>query len=293
MELLPEVSKRCLDSQAINRFSQIAPGEEDYDERIVSGFALLSVRGKLLKGFWFTLGQSWLIAFVVVARFPGSLSAKNLWLVQAARSGTARRRHRYQPVMATPWQRRESDADAGDTGDLRHQRCGVRRDAALGRFADESVRGEPDGVGCEFRSLHADGALVEAADFLLCAHRHYSHCVQHVVPVVARRIGGAALWARYIRMCLSSVRHLGEPGSVLWHRDSQLSAGASGAIFGIAGAVIASIKLGEFASGVMAQGTMQSLIAFVGYNVVFGAISGRTDNACHFGGLPAGWCWAR
>jgi rhomboid protease GluP len=67
-----------------------------------------------------------------------------------------------------------------------------------------------------------------------------------------------------------------------------LSAGASGAIFGLAGAVIASLKLGEFSSGVMAQGVMKSLIAFVGYNVVFGFVSGVTDNACHFGGLAAG-----
>jgi len=80
----------------------------------------------------------------------------------------------------------------------------------------------------------------------------------------------------------------GSLGSVLWHSTPTVSAGASGAIFGIAGAVIASIKLGEFSSGVLAQGTMQSLIAFVGYNVVFGAISGRTDNACHMGGLATG-----
>ena len=52
--------------------------------------------------------------------------------------------------------------------------------------------------------------------------------------------------------------------------------------------MIASIKLGEFSSGVMAQGVMQSLIVFVGYNVVFGFISGSIDNACHFGGLAAG-----
>jgi tetratricopeptide (TPR) repeat protein len=38
----------------------------------------------------------------------------------------------------------------------------------------------------------------------------------------------------------------------------------------------------------MAQGVSQSLIAFVGYNVVFGAISGVTDNGCHLGGLLAG-----
>ena len=73
-----------------------------------------------------------------------------------------------------------------------------------------------------------------------------------------------------------------------WHRTPTLSAGASGAIFGIAGAVITSLKLGEFAPGEMAQSTMQSLIAFVGYNVVFGIISGSTDNACHGGGLLCG-----
>jgi tetratricopeptide (TPR) repeat protein len=52
--------------------------------------------------------------------------------------------------------------------------------------------------------------------------------------------------------------------------------------------VIASLKLGEFSSGAMAKSTMQSLMGFVGYNVIFGVISGTTDNACHAGGLLAG-----
>jgi rhomboid protease GluP len=101
---------------------------------------------------------------------------------------------------------------------------------------------------------------------------------------LAERLYGHATFAVVYLLCGIS----GSLGSLFWHRMPILSAGASGAIFGIAGAVIASIKLGEFASGVMAQGVMRSLIAFVGYNVVFGMVSGVTDNACHFGGLLAG-----
>ena len=101
---------------------------------------------------------------------------------------------------------------------------------------------------------------------------------------LAERLYGRATFAVVYLLCGIS----GSLGSVWWHRPPTISVGASGAIFGIAGAVIASIKLGEFSSGVMTKATMQSLIAFVGYNVVFGAISGGTDNACHFGGLAAG-----
>ena len=104
-------------------------------------------------------------------------------------------------------------------------------------------------------------------------------------------LGGLAerLYGRLTFVCIYLLCGIsGSLGSLWWHTTPVMSAGASGAIFGIAGAVIASIKLGEFSSGVMAQGVMQSLILFVGYNVVFGFISGSIDNACHFGGLAAG-----
>jgi rhomboid protease GluP len=76
--------------------------------------------------------------------------------------------------------------------------------------------------------------------------------------------------------------------SVAWH-PTGLSAGASGAIFGIAGALIASFYLGEFSLPRAAvAGTLRSVVMFAGYNLVFGAISGRTDNAAHVGGLVSG-----
>jgi membrane associated rhomboid family serine protease/Tfp pilus assembly protein PilF len=76
--------------------------------------------------------------------------------------------------------------------------------------------------------------------------------------------------------------------SLAWHPVG-LSAGASGAIFGIAGALIASFYLGEFSLPRAAvTGTLRSVVVFAGYNLVFGAMWGRTDNAAHVGGLVSG-----
>ena len=67
------------------------------------------------------------------------------------------------------------------------------------------------------------------------------------------------------------------------------SAGASGAIFGIAGALIASFYLGEFSlPKAVVSSLLRSVVTFAGYNLVFGAMSGRTDNAAHVGGLVSG-----
>jgi membrane associated rhomboid family serine protease/Tfp pilus assembly protein PilF len=80
----------------------------------------------------------------------------------------------------------------------------------------------------------------------------------------------------------------GSAASMAWHPVG-VSAGASGAIFGIAGALIASFYLGEFSLPRFAvMGTLRSVVIFAGYNLVFGAISNRTDNSAHLGGLVAG-----
>lgn len=77
-------------------------------------------------------------------------------------------------------------------------------------------------------------------------------------------------------------------GSILWN-PSVLSVGASGAIFGIVGALIASFYLGEFSLPRAALGgTLRSLLIFTGYNLFFGAVIARTDNAAHIGGLVMG-----
>jgi len=76
--------------------------------------------------------------------------------------------------------------------------------------------------------------------------------------------------------------------SVAWHPGGA-SVGASGAIFGLAGALIAAFKLGEFSVPRAAlTGTLRSLAIFVVYNLIFGAVIGTTDNAAHVGGLVTG-----
>ena len=74
----------------------------------------------------------------------------------------------------------------------------------------------------------------------------------------------------------------------LWWHPMVVGAGASGAIFGLAGASIAIFYLGHLPIPKSAiQGTMRSLLMFVGYNLLFGLTPG-IDNSAHIGGLLAG-----
>jgi membrane associated rhomboid family serine protease len=74
----------------------------------------------------------------------------------------------------------------------------------------------------------------------------------------------------------------------LWWHPMTIGAGASGAIFGLAGAAIAVFYLGHLPIAKVAiQGTMRSLLTFVGYNLLFG-LSPGIDNSAHIGGLVAG-----
>ena len=70
---------------------------------------------------------------------------------------------------------------------------------------------------------------------------------------------------------------------------TRVSAGASGAIFGLAGALIAALYLGHLPvhPGAL-KSTLKSLVSFAGYNLFFGAVVPSIDNAAHLGGLIAG-----
>ena len=76
--------------------------------------------------------------------------------------------------------------------------------------------------------------------------------------------------------------------SLAWHPFVS-TVGASGAIFGLAGALIASFYLGEFSLPKMAiKGTLTSLLVFAGFNLFFGGMFPGVDNSCHIGGLVSG-----
>jgi len=75
----------------------------------------------------------------------------------------------------------------------------------------------------------------------------------------------------------------------LWIHPGVVGAGASGAIFGLAGALITAIYLGKLPyPGQMLRGLMKSLLSFAGYNLFFGAVVPGIDNSAHIGGLIAG-----
>jgi membrane associated rhomboid family serine protease/Tfp pilus assembly protein PilF len=76
--------------------------------------------------------------------------------------------------------------------------------------------------------------------------------------------------------------------SLAWHPGG-VSVGASGAIFGLAGALIASFYLGQFSlPSVAIRATLRSLLFFAAFNIFFGTVASGVDNAAHFGGLGTG-----
>jgi rhomboid protease GluP len=83
----------------------------------------------------------------------------------------------------------------------------------------------------------------------------------------------------------------GLAGSIasLWWHPTAVGVGASGAIFGLAGALISALYLGHLPISKQAvQGTLKSLLMFAGYNLFFGAAVKVVDNSAHIGGLLAG-----
>lgn len=76
--------------------------------------------------------------------------------------------------------------------------------------------------------------------------------------------------------------------SLAWN-PMRLEVGASGAVFGIAGAILSGIKFGDVAvSPMQKKSIFSSLIFFVVFNLAFGLAPG-VDNMCHLGGLVAGF----
>jgi membrane associated rhomboid family serine protease len=81
----------------------------------------------------------------------------------------------------------------------------------------------------------------------------------------------------------------GSLASLIWHPDV-VSAGASGAIFGLYGALLgfALVQRGKLPWHAL-SGLVVSAILFIGYNVVYGLTNPETDMAAHAGGLVGGF----
>jgi membrane associated rhomboid family serine protease len=83
----------------------------------------------------------------------------------------------------------------------------------------------------------------------------------------------------------------GIAGSIvsLWFHPVGVGAGASGAIFGLAGGLISALYLGHLPVHPQAlKSTLKSLLTFAGYNLFFGTVVSGIDNSAHIGGLVCG-----
>jgi rhomboid protease GluP len=83
----------------------------------------------------------------------------------------------------------------------------------------------------------------------------------------------------------------GLAGSLLsvWGHPLVVGVGASGAIFGLAGALIGALYFGRLPIPTEAiRGTLKSLLSFAGYNLLFGAVVPGIDNLAHIGGFLTG-----
>jgi membrane associated rhomboid family serine protease len=97
------------------------------------------------------------------------------------------------------------------------------------------------------------------------------------------------LFGSWITLAVYLLTGVGGAMLSVYHNPGTFEVGASGAIFGIAGATLSGVKFGNVSlSAGQKKSILSSLIFFVGFNLFIGATLPRIDNWCHLGGLITG-----
>lgn len=198
-----------------------------------------------------------------------------------------------QPVMRTPWVR-----PGESTISLTHILFGINVAVFLGMMIEMLLAGGSpfqDFSGLELVQWGANvGPFTLRGEWwrlLTCVFVHGSvlHIAFNMWCLWDLGALSESLYGRWTFGAIYLISGLGASlASVVWN-PYVMSVGASGAIFGLAGALIAAFKLGEFSVPRAAlSGPLRSLMVFVVFNLAFGAVSGVTDNAAHIGGLITG-----
>jgi rhomboid protease GluP len=109
-------------------------------------------------------------------------------------------------------------------------------------------------------------------------------CLITAGPLVERLVGNVGFALLYlVAGCFGSI------ASFVWN-PQVVSAGASGAIFGVYGALLAIyLRSGHTIPLPVLRSQRSSATAFVLYNLLFGLLLPQVDNAAHIGGLVAGF----
>jgi membrane associated rhomboid family serine protease len=200
-----------------------------------------------------------------------------------------------QRVMPTPWVRRESSIG------LTQVIFGINVAVFLGMVLSSSTMDFPGEVLVQWQANFGPYTLSGEWWRLLTSvfvHGNLFHIAINMWCLWSLGALCESLYGRWTYAAIYLICGLGASfASVAWN-PHVLSVGASGAIFGLAGALIAAFKLGEFSVPRSAlSGTLRSLMLFVGINLVLGVASslgifeigsGVTDNTAHIGGLITG-----
>jgi rhomboid protease GluP len=105
-------------------------------------------------------------------------------------------------------------------------------------------------------------------------------------------LGGLAerIFDRWVYLLMYTCCGLAGSMAASWWNPMVPMVGASGAIFGIAGALISALYLGNLPVSKSAiQSTLKSLLFFAGFNLFYGAaISRNISNSAHVGGFVTG-----
>lgn len=193
-----------------------------------------------------------------------------------------------QPVMAVPWTRRESSIS------VTHFLLGVNVAIFLAMaYASGSItEAFPPQISVHFGANYGPFTLTGQWWRLLTymfLHGNLIHvavnmwCLWNIGDLCESLYGRWSYMAIYLMTGAA-----GGVASVGWN-PGVWSVGASGALFGLTGALIASFYLGEFElSGISIRGVLASLLFFTAFSLYFGFVDSGIDNACHIGGLVCG-----
>ena len=192
-----------------------------------------------------------------------------------------------QPVMAAPWVQRESSVSVTQVILGANVMVFLAMVAASGPSLDFTGAVSVH-FGANFGPLTLSGQWWRLVTYMFL-HGGLFHIAMNMWCLWNL---GALCESLYGRWTYAAVYLLtgvaGGLASVGWN-PGVLSVGASGAIFGLTGALIASFALGEFSlSGISIKGTRNSLLFFAGFNLFLGRMFPGIDNACHIGGLVSG-----
>jgi len=203
-----------------------------------------------------------------------------------------------QPVMAAPWVRREASVS------LTQVILGANVAVFVAMTVATVMAGGAPGTAFPFPiSVHFGanyGPLTLSGDWWRLLTYMFLHGdIWHIAFNMwcLWSLGGLceSLYGRWTYAAIYLITGVsGGLASVAWN-PQVWSVGASGAIFGLAGALISSFYLGEFGiPRAVIQANLKSLLFFAGFNILFGisAIGDlfgiRVDNSAHIGGLLTG-----